>query len=172
MSILNVVIHREWRYAETPAEMAALVTEAMEHLRQETFEPYRSPAEDAGFMFSDRKHSGLPDMPNNYLRVAVNISTGYGTLIWFVTKGYPKSGGIYDQVWVSNSVNEPNFDPRVISDPGEPRLHSRRSAISIGDVRAVLEEFCRLRTGDRPECIGWTPGYANGRRLDEGEMDW
>ncbi|WP_398900972.1 Imm1 family immunity protein [Streptomyces sp. 1114.5] len=37
----------------------------------------------------------------------------------------------------------------------------------VPEVRAALEEFCRMGTGNRPECIRWVCGYMNGYRLYE-----
>src|SRR5437763_1471393 len=98
--ILNVLIHNTWQYAETWPEMAALISEAVDHLASEgTVQhgsvQFQDPGEDARFMFSDRRHSGDGDWPNNHLVVAVNSTTGYGALIWHVTKDYPVTGGIY-----------------------------------------------------------------------------
>nr|WP_121175647.1 Imm1 family immunity protein [Streptomyces sp. 1114.5] len=59
------------------------------------------------------------------------------------------------------------LDPRAVSDPGEPRFHDPRSCLPVPEVRAALEEFCRMGTGNRPECIRWVCGYMNGYRLYE-----
>lgn len=164
--ILNAMIHRQWHYAETWPEMSALITEVIENLEAETDTPYWSPGDDACFMFSDRRHVDGPDMPDNFLRIAVNTSTGFGGLIWLVGENHPARGGIFDHVWVSNNPNPPDFDPRVVSDPGEPMFHDPRSALPVSEVRAAVEEFCRTGTGNRPECIHWVRGHANGYRLD------
>ncbi|MFJ3337639.1 Imm1 family immunity protein [Streptomyces sp. NPDC086766] len=47
-----------------------------------------------------------------------------------------------------------------------PRFHDPASAIPLDRVRAALEEFCLSGNGDRPSCIGWVSGEANGQRLD------
>ncbi|MEU1861163.1 Imm1 family immunity protein [Streptomyces gardneri] len=173
MVILNAVIHRKWHYAETWPEMEILISEALENLESEGHVPYWSPGEDAWFMFSDRRHtdSDGPEAPNNFLRIAVNSTTGFGALIWFATDGHKMSDSIRDQVWVSNNPNPPNFDPRVVSDPGEPRFHDRRSALPVTRIRAAVEEFCRRGTGQRPMCIEWTPGDLAGRRGDTPEPE-
>ncbi|MER8100437.1 Imm1 family immunity protein [Kitasatospora sp. NPDC094016] len=168
--ILNAVINREWHYAESWAEMESLIDEVINSLELETFDPYWTPGDDACFMFSDRRHSNDTSMPNNFLRIAVNSKTGFGGLIWFVGASHPAVGWVYDHTWVSDNQNPPDFDPRVISDPGEPRFHNRRSAIPLPDVRNAVEEFCRTGTGDRPDCIHWVPGHANGYRLDEDDQ--
>ncbi|MFJ5123151.1 Imm1 family immunity protein [Kitasatospora sp. NPDC088548] len=163
------MINRKWHYAETWPEMALLIDEAIKNLESESNSPYYSPGDDARFMFSDRRYAGGTDAPNNFLHVAVNSLTGFGALIWFVSDDHPVRGGVFDHVWVSDNLNPPSFDPRVVSDPGEPRFHDPRSCLPISEVRAALEEFCRTGTGNRPECIYWVRGYMNGYRLPEGE---
>ncbi|WP_272264009.1 Imm1 family immunity protein [Streptomyces xanthophaeus] len=165
--ILNAVINRKWHYAETWTDKLVLIDEAMEHLEAESRSPHWSPGDDACFMFSDRRHDDGSDTPNNFLKVAVNSSTGFGALIWFVSEDHPSRGGVFDHTWVSDNPNHPNFDPRVIADPGEPRFHDPKSALEILKVREALEEFCRAGTGDRPESILWVRGYMNGYRLGE-----
>ncbi|RZU51219.1 immunity protein Imm1 of predicted polymorphic toxin system [Krasilnikovia cinnamomea] len=169
--ILNVVIHNKWQYAETWPQMDALITEVTENLASEgavTVDSlqFQDPGEDAQFMVADRRLTD-DDLPANHLRVAVNRSTGYGALIWHATKNFPKSGDIYDHIWVSDNPQPPNLDPRVLADPCEPRFHDRRSTLPAPDVRQALEEFCRTGTGDRPQSIGWVRGWLNGHRLDE-----
>ncbi|MEU9079159.1 Imm1 family immunity protein [Kitasatospora sp. NPDC048538] len=56
---------------------------------------------------------------------------------------------------------------RVVFDPGDPRFHNPRSCLPVLEVRAALEEFCRMGTGNRPECIHWVRGYMNGYCLSE-----
>ena len=118
-------------------------------------------------MFSDTRHAGGGlDWPDNYLHVAANISTGYGGLVWFVADRHPRRGGVFDHVWVSDNPSPPDFDPQVISDPGEPRLHDPRSVLPLPRVRAAVEEFCRTGTGMRPESIGLVRGHMSGHRLE------
>lgn len=165
--ILNALIHGKWRYVETLPEMLALVDLVMEDLASESEVPFYDPGEDAKFMLSDKRHTGVGiDWPNSFLQIAVNVSTGYGGLIWFVTDGYAHKGGIYESVWVSDNPSPPDFDPRVVSDPGEPAFHDPRSTIPNPLVRLAVEEFCRTGTGQRPECVSWVRGYVNGYRLD------
>jgi hypothetical protein len=165
--ILNALVHGELCYAETWPEVLALINEVMQNLNAESHAPYYDPGEDAKLMFSSKRHTGeATDWPNNFLQIAVNTATGYGGLIWFVTEGYPEKGGIFDHVWVSNNPTPPDFDPRVVSDPGEPMFHDRRSALPIPRVREAVEEFCRIGTGARPERISWVRGYVNGHRLE------
>lgn len=166
--ILNAVVDRQWRHAETWPETTALIDEVFARLESESDYPYYSPGGDARFMFSGERHTGEGEMPNNFLHVAANSSTGYGALIWFVSDDHPIKGGIFDHVWVSDNPNPPSFDPRVVSDPGEPKLHDLRSCLPVLEVRAALDEFCRMGTGERPDSIHWVRGYMNGYRIPEG----
>lgn len=166
--ILHALIHDEVRYADTWPAILALIDEATNGLQAESQDPYYHPGEDAKFMFSDVRHRcDQTDWPNNCLQIAVNTSTGYGALIWHVMEGFAEKGGIYDHIWISDNPNPPDFDPRVVSDPGEPRFHHPRSTLPIPMIRQAVEEFCRVGTGHRPECIGWVRGWVNGHRLDE-----
>ncbi|MFE2568150.1 Imm1 family immunity protein [Streptomyces mirabilis] len=86
------------------------------------------------------------------------------------TAAVPGWGEVYESVWISDNPQPPCFDPRVVSDPGYPLFHDPASALPLERVRAALEEFCRAGTGERPECISWAPGDANGQRLDRAPM--
>ncbi|GAA4932465.1 Imm1 family immunity protein [Streptomyces coeruleoprunus] len=154
------------KLAETWEERARLIAEVLENL-----EPERpvargiAPGNDAWFALSDPPG---PDRRGrcSHLRVAANRSTGYGALIWFVTMDDPRRGGVYEHVWVSDNATPPDFDPRVVSDPGYPLFHDPASALPIPRVRAALEEYCRSATGERPGCVDWVEGHMNGQRLD------
>lgn len=76
------------------------------------------------------------------------------------------AGGIFDHVWVSNNPEPPVEDPKVVSDPWTPVYLDRKSVLPIPQIRAALEEFCRVGTGDRPETIGWVHGHMNGMRME------
>ncbi|MER5737318.1 Imm1 family immunity protein [Streptomyces sp. NPDC002262] len=95
--------------------------------------------------------------PSNYLHVTVNTGNGYGALRWLTTN--PPAGASGDHmsnfVWISKSLTPPDFDPRLILDPPTPLYYPTESALPVEKVRAVLEEFCRVRTGERPESIEW-----------------
>ncbi|MER7645152.1 Imm1 family immunity protein [Streptomyces sp. NPDC126522] len=105
---------------------------------------------------------------DSYLQVAVNQRTRYGALKWLVSSSSALSidASIAEHVWISDNPNPPDADPFVISDPDLPRYHNPRSTLPISAVRAATEEFCRIGTGGRPSCIGWTPGNLSGVRLD------
>ena len=168
-----------WYHAETVEEMSRLVGEVMEHLPDEdgSAQPKRY-GRDAWFCFSDLRfeHPRNPgDEPDTLLRLAVNRSTGFGALMWLVTRGRSSGAGdeVDDYLWISDNPQPPEFDPRVIAEPGYVRFHSRRSAVPLERVRVVLEEFCRVGTGARPESISWVRGELNGQRSDEEPIvDW
>ncbi|MEV0513813.1 Imm1 family immunity protein [Nonomuraea sp. NPDC050405] len=121
-------------------------------------------------MFADGRHAPGTSTwwPDNFLQIAVNATTGYGGLIWFVSaERAEKAGdGISEYVWVSDNPCPPDFDLRVVSDPGIPMFHDIRSTLPVSLVRAALEEFCRTGTGDRPKCINWVRGETNGGRVE------
>ncbi|MEV1007138.1 Imm1 family immunity protein [Streptomyces sp. NPDC049881] len=165
--ILNAVIHGRYWYAESRLEKAGLVAEVMENLQSERRDQsWISPGEVASFMFAPGRHSeSVRDWwPDNTLQVAVNATSGYGGLVWFATQERATKDPISEQIWISDNESPPDFDPRVVSDPGIPRFFDPRSTLPLDRVRAALEEFCRLGTGDRPECINWVPGEMDGQR--------
>ncbi|MEU6380315.1 Imm1 family immunity protein [Streptomyces sp. NPDC046909] len=169
--ILNAVIHGTYYYAETWPEMSVLIAEVMENLGSEESDgQWVSPGEQACFMFADGRHASDVNTwwPDNYLYVSMNRSTGYGGFTWFVgaERAEEANDGISDHVWVSDNSSPPEFDPRVVSDPGFPLFYHPRSVIPASQVHIVLEEFCRRGTGDRPESVSWVCGETNGRRLD------
>jgi Immunity protein Imm1 len=171
MMILTVSIHGQYRHAESWAEMSALISEVMTTLGYEKHDTGGiSPGEQACFGFGDTKYSSAttPDWGDNFLYVAYNSESGYGGFTWFVSaeRAEISGGGMYDDVWVSDNPESPNFDPRVVSDPGYPLFYHPRSALPGERVREVLEEFCRVGTGERPKSIGWVRGDTNGQRLD------
>ncbi|MGW0574740.1 Imm1 family immunity protein [Streptomyces sp. NPDC002920] len=164
--ILNVDIHGKREYAETPQEVSALIAEVLENLHSEVADSlWVDPGEDAWLMWADRRLGGR-ERPDNHLRVAVNSSTGYGAFVWFlgVERAERVGDAISNSIWVSNNPTPPDFDPRVVSDPGYPLFHDPCSTIPVSQVRLVLEEFCRSKTGDRPACIEWVQGEMNGMR--------
>ena len=175
--ILNVSIGQEKRYAETWPEISSLISEVMDNLKGERVEvidgiPYELAGDLARIACSDQRHDGAtrsPDgsnWPSNELVMAVNRSTGHGALVWFVNARFPKKGGIYDHIWVSDNPEPPDFDPRVVSDPWASDFHDPRSTLPLPQIQAAVEEFCRTGTGDRPESIGWAEAMTfNGMRL-------
>ena len=160
--ILNVFFDKEWHHYESRDEVTSAISGILEGGGAGArAEGSRSADAGAWFGFSDFRVEGN-DMPDNFLRVAVNEETGYGGLAWGVTDRHPIPSG----VWISDNPNPPEFDPRVISDPGCPVFYEPQSTLPLGLVRAALEEFCYLGTGARPVCVRWVRGNVNGRRLD------
>ena len=166
--ILTALMHRERRLADGVAEMHALVGDIIDACKGERVEevngtPYKVVGNVAEFTLSE----SADGVKTNSLKIAINKTTGYGALIWFVTAQFPKKGGIYDRVWVSNNQQPPGFDTRVASDPWDPDFHDPRSTLPLASVRAAVEEFCRTGTGDRPECIDWVEASSfSGDRAD------
>ncbi|MGW1728044.1 Imm1 family immunity protein [Streptomyces sp. NPDC002306] len=143
----------------------------MENLRGErTGLDWISAGDDAVFSFADRYHTNdtFDWWPDNYLHVAVNPSSGYGGLIWYVSaeRSQGSMDPIFDHTWVSDNPNPPQFDPRVVTDPSFPRFYDLRSAIPIPQVRDAVVEFCRVGTGDRPTCVQWVRGDTHGTRIE------
>ena len=150
--------------------MEELIAEVMENLRSENLDsPWVSPGEVATFMFAEGRHSeAVRDWwPDNTLQIAVNSTTGYGGLVWSATQERALRDEVSEYIWVSDNPNPPDFDPRVVSDPGVPYFFDPKSTLPVVQVRAALEEFCRAGTGDRPECIRWVHGEMNGQRHDQ-----
>jgi hypothetical protein len=171
--IVNAFYKGKWHYGATWDENSRIITDVLEGLEPEILDPVYSPGEDAWFMISDRRHNDTDRVAGNYLRVGVNVATGYGGLIWCLDRADPEEDAIRGHVWVSDNPNPPDHDPRVVADPGYPLFHEPRSVFPVVQVRSALEEYCRVGTGDRPECINWARGELNGRRLDsEREFDW
>ncbi|MEV4252435.1 Imm1 family immunity protein [Spirillospora sp. NPDC049652] len=167
MIIVNAIFQRQWRYAVSRDEISALIDDVLKNLKSERLDlGYLSPGDSAVFMISDRYHTGDTELPNNFLQVSLNRSSGYGGLMWYVDDKHPMRGGIFDSPWLSDNPHPPSFDPRVVANPGEPNFYDPRSTLPESDVRAALEEFCRNGNGYRPECIKWTEGDLNGRRRD------
>ncbi|WP_158578520.1 Imm1 family immunity protein [Spongiactinospora rosea] len=124
------------------------------------------PGDDAWFYLADRRITDAEPAVASNLHVALNRRYGYGALIWFVDEQFPKAGGVYDSVWVSDNPEPVDFDPRIVSDPGYPLFHDPASAIPASQVQEAVEGFCRAYSGDRPQCVGWVAGHVNGQRLD------
>ncbi|MEU8542242.1 Imm1 family immunity protein [Streptomyces sp. NPDC048717] len=93
--------------------------------------------------------------PISYLQVAVNTGNGYGALRWFTTKPEGADSDHSRFVWISRNPTPPSFDPRLILDPPTPHYYPTESALPAAQVREAIEEFCRVRTGARPESIEW-----------------
>lgn len=162
-------------HGETVEERLSLVAQIIESLGSEdSTTGFVNPGEDAWIFYSDRPFSddfGVRWRAESYLRAAVNRTTGYGALIWWADGTRDGRTEVDSWIWISDNPEPPAFDPRVVADPGYPLFHHPRSALPINQVRAALEEFARLGTGDRPECVSWTKGDPSGRRDDQESSD-
>ncbi|GAA1228846.1 hypothetical protein GCM10009665_19090 [Kitasatospora nipponensis] len=180
--LLNVHVGGQWRHGETPEEKSRLISEVFGILEEKgSGGPDWRPGEIAWFSFSEQPY-GADSWPDNCLAVSVNASSGYGGLVWFFNGGKSgRKGGVYDRTWVSDNPAPPDFDPRVVSDPGHPLFHDPASTLPVAQVRRAVEEYGHNGTGDRPECIGWIGGGMSGQRddrepvidtVEEPEIDW
>ncbi|WP_078661706.1 Imm1 family immunity protein [Streptomyces sp. NRRL B-24484] len=177
--LLNVHIDGQWRCGTTPEEKSRLISEVFWILAEKgSGGPDWRPGEIAWFSFSERPN-GDSGWPDNCLAVSVNVSTGYGGLVWFFNN--EKKGGVYGRTWVSDNPEPPDFDPQVVSDPGYPLFHDPASTLPIDQVRRAVEEYVRVGTGDRPKSVGWIGGAMSGQRddrepvigtVEEPEIDW
>jgi hypothetical protein len=89
-----------------------------------------------------------------------------------VNRGFPKKGGIYDDVRVTDDPSPPDFDTRVRSDSHTDECHDPRSTLPLSVIRTAVEEFCRTGTGERPQSVGWAEAAVlSGRRTPKGPAD-
>jgi hypothetical protein len=171
--ILNAIVHGHYHYATTWPEMATLITEVIEGSSPERSGPGVDPGEEAEFSWAEGRHDAdtFDWWPDNYLKVAVNPTTGFGALLWYATVDRVGQPGdeIPKHIWVSDNPEPPDFDPRVVADAGHPTFHDRRSTLPTERIRVALEEFCRAGTGDRPSSVSWVVGEMNGERHDTTE---
>ncbi|MET8063393.1 Imm1 family immunity protein [Micromonospora sp. NPDC005313] len=166
MVVVNINIGGQWLYIDRPEEVSESVARVLASLSGEVSTPVYNPGDDAWFMIGDRKHESETDLPDNFLRVSVNWATGFGGMVWFLSSDSSTTSSVGDSVWVSNNPQPPDFDPRVVADPGGPVFHDRRSALPISQVAEVVERFCIAATGDRPSGVDWVQGDVAGRRAD------
>lgn len=161
------------RFAESPAEMTALVKEVMDELEAGEGDAQAAPIAQLSFASDRQRLAENPGWrPDNILQVSFNPESGYGALIWSGAPDRPGSprDEMYDYVWMSDNPHPPEFDPKVLADPGLPSYFDPRSTLKPSQIRTVLDEFCRAGTGDRPGGVDWVHGDYDGSRR-EGQED-
>ena len=158
--ILNALFGKTYHHGETREEIARLIPELIATLDYErTKNGWQYNGDDAWLFFSEERIEGHDgSWPRPCMRVAINRATGYGALIWYDEAPSP--------IWVSDNPRPPDFDPRVVADPGYPLFHDPSSTLPLDQVRIALEEFCYSGAGDRPASVKWIRGDMRGRRED------
>ncbi|WP_328969092.1 Imm1 family immunity protein [Streptomyces sp. NBC_00239] len=148
-------------YARTDDEIGALVDHIMNDLPQGSTTPdgFAVMPEKAVVSIVKGKYPEETDerWARNFLYVSVNTGNGYGALKWW-TSDTPEGADdnhVSRFIWTSGNPNPPSFSPKLISDSGTPSYYPPEAAIPVAQVREALEEFCRTRTGDRPESVSW-----------------
>ncbi|TRV73339.1 hypothetical protein FKN01_27655 [Streptomyces sp. 130] len=156
-----MIVSGRGKYARTEREVQHLIHEVMTDLAQRQIDPsgYETVPERAVLCIVEDDHEERSNRwsADNCLYVSVDIESGYGALRWW-GKRRPTSrasASIFDSVWTSLNSSPPATDPLLIMDPGAGDCYPRTAAIPVPRVREALEEFCGLRTGERPECIEW-----------------
>jgi hypothetical protein len=162
--ILAVRTDGDWRFEDPRGDVSRIVAAILDELAAPTGPGASSPI--AELTFSPHRWEGPIADADNRLFASVNGKTGFGALTWYVLEGWPQTGGIYDDIWVTDNPHPVDFDPRVPSDPDSGAFYHPASAVTLDRVRTALEEFCTVGTGDRPECVSWVPGRIDGWRLD------
>lgn len=159
--ILNSYFDHQWHNAEAAEEVASLISELIATLKHERASKFVEPGTDALLCFAHERFQHklrLTKGVKGHLQVGVNTATGYGALMWY--------WGGDDPVWVSDNPQPPDFDPRVVSDPGYPLFHDPASTLPMKQFLEVLEEFCYSGTGERPKSAQWVRSDICGRRED------
>lgn len=152
---------RVWYHAQSSSEVADVIAKLMSSLNSDDSpEGVMASGDIAILCFADEclRAKRPPQGNESHLQVSMNRATGYGALMWYLPDG--------ESVWISDNVNPPGFDPRVIADPGYPLFHDPASTLPLDQFRIVLEEFCYSGTGGRPTGINWISGDMCGRRDD------
>jgi hypothetical protein len=159
--ILNAYFDDQWHNAGTAKQISSLITELIAALGHEHAAGNAiHPGDDAVLCFAVKRFEHrlrITKDAKGHLQVAVNKKTGYGALMWCWADS---------QVWVSDNPQPPDFDPRVVSDPGYPLFHDPASTLPIKQFREALEEFCYSGTGERPTSVRWVRSDICGRRED------
>ncbi|WP_229075924.1 Imm1 family immunity protein [Actinoplanes sp. DH11] len=163
--ILAVQVGRSWRFISSREDVAGVVESVFDDLAAQREQGF--PGEVAELTFARQPWHGYDVDTDNHLFISINVETGFGALTWYVMQNRPRASDIHDVVWVTDNPQPTDADPRVVADPDAGGFYHPRSAIPLEQVRAALVEFCATGTGDRPECVSWTPGRIDGWRQDE-----
>ncbi|MFC9154965.1 Imm1 family immunity protein [Streptomyces bauhiniae] len=110
---------------------------------------------------------------DSYLQVSTNPLTGYGALRWQVPEDsvVRVDRKIARSVWTSWNPEPPVLDQNVVADLGDWRLFEPRNTLPVSDIRAAVEEFCELRSGQRPAAICWDRGDFGAYHSLNGQAD-
>ncbi|MFJ4185031.1 Imm1 family immunity protein [Kitasatospora sp. NPDC089509] len=155
--LLTVWIGRQQHHPKTREDEDRLIRQVLEDLEY---------GQNASFILNEFKaHESL--YPDSTLTVSLNKSTGFGGAVWYVGAHYPKQGGVYDHVWITDNPLPPESDPNVVSDIHVPVFMEPSSVVPLSVLQRVIEEFCRNKTGDRPTSIEWVEGLIGGERADK-----
>ncbi|MEV7783170.1 Imm1 family immunity protein [Kitasatospora sp. NPDC088351] len=161
--ILHIQFDREEKYPSSQKEADRLISEALHVISvKEIVDGEYVSGGMASFCYTEPQGR----FPSTYLRVSVNELSGYGALMWSVDGQAPRKGGIYDYTWISDNPSPPEIDSQLVSDTYYGWCHDPASAVPLSRIRAAIEEYCRLGTGERPEGINWVTGEINGQRHD------
>jgi len=167
--ILNVIYGElgAWRHPEGEAAIREVISEVLENLKYEDLSAGGvAPGSLARFCLDRRRFNSVnvQNLPEFCIVVAANRATGYGAMVWYTNNKDVISG---DAVWISDNLEPPATDPRVVADPHYPLFHSPSSAVPLSRLREALEEFCLGGTGARPATVDWIRGDLSGRRSDK-----
>ncbi|MEV7750026.1 Imm1 family immunity protein [Streptomyces griseofuscus] len=110
---------------------------------------------------------------DSYLQVSTNPLTRYGALRWQVPEDsvVRVDREIARSMWTSNNPEPPVLDQNVVADLSDGRLFEPRNTLPISDIRAAVEEFCELRSGQRPTAISWDRGDFGACHSLNGQAD-
>ncbi|GAA4884090.1 Imm1 family immunity protein [Saccharopolyspora cebuensis] len=145
-TVITVVFHHIFRYARTPGEVEALVGEIVEAPPQVTCEIYVWDRPCVSF----REPTG-PAFPDGRLRVTSEPGLGWGALNY--VHRTREDGALVDSFNPAADETTP-----VVPFDDEGGIDFPRSAsLPLDQVREAVAEYAR--TGARPTCVQWQPGY-------------
>ncbi|GAA4884047.1 Imm1 family immunity protein [Saccharopolyspora cebuensis] len=145
MPVVTGILGREFRYAREPGEVAELVEAIINE----------APIQFAQVYVWDRpcrqSHDGsVHEFPRGRLRITAYRDRGWGALN-YMHPGAP-DGRLVD----SYNPDAPNHAPALIFDP-EGADFPPSASLPLDQVREAVAEYAR--TGARPTCVQWQPGY-------------